>query len=131
MGPLAQVFRAFPEVRAVFLFDSHAEGRAGPESDLDLGVVLEEGVADPGTLRLRLLQALAEAGFDRVDLVLLNGADPVTRYEAVRPNQLLFAREGFDRGGYYSRVLREYLDLLPLLAHQRRALKRRLLGDSA
>lgn len=103
------MFRFFPEVEAVFLFGSRAEGRAGLESDLDLALVVREPT--PG-LKLRLLEALIRAGFDRVDLLFLNQADPVTRYEALRPKRMLFAREGFDRGGYYSRVLREYLTIL-------------------
>ena len=36
---IADVFGHFPEVLAVYLFGSVAEGRAGPHSDLDLAVV--------------------------------------------------------------------------------------------
>ena len=33
------VFRNYPGVRAVYLFGSHAEGSARPDSDLDLAIV--------------------------------------------------------------------------------------------
>jgi hypothetical protein len=61
-----------------------------------------------------------------VDLAILDGADVVLRFEAVRPNRLVYARKGFDHGAY-SRAVREYFDLLPILAIQGEALKRRLL----
>lgn len=122
---LAAVFEPFPEVEAAFLFGSEAEGRARPDSDLDVAVLV---AGEDGMLALRLLEALAAAGLDRVDLMVLNQADPVTRFEVVRANRLLFAREGFDRGGFYSRIVREYLDLLPVLEPQRQALRRRLGG---
>jgi len=122
---LTEVFRRFPEIEAVFLFGSTAEGTARAGSDLDLAIVPRRAF---GSRRLDLLAALAEAGFDAVDVVSLDTEDVVLRFEAVRPNRLVYARESFDRGGYYSRALREYLDFLPFLEVQRAAFKRRLAG---
>jgi predicted nucleotidyltransferase len=66
---------------AVYLFGSHAEGRAHRESDLDLGVLLRH--ADYPTARerfeggLRLHALLSPAGDGRpLDLVVLNDAPP-------------------------------------------------------
>ena len=123
---LRPVFTAYPEIDAVFLFGSHAEGRAGPESDLDLAVVGPRASLE--ARRIDLLADITRAGFDRVDLVLLDGADPALRFEAVRPNCLIYAKPDFDRGSYYSRVVREYFDFEPYLRIQREALKRRLGG---
>ncbi|MGH9892144.1 MAG: hypothetical protein ACREA0_09215 [bacterium] len=58
---------------------------------------------------------LAEV-FDDLDLAILDGADVVLRFETVRPNRLVYAREGFDHGAYDSRAVPEYFDLLPILA---------------
>jgi hypothetical protein len=125
---LTAVLDGFPEVEAAFLFGSVAEGRAGLDSDLDLGLVPAQG--DLRARRLDILTALAAAGFDRVDLLLLDDGAVVPRFEAVRLNQLVYARAGFDLGTYYSRALREYLDFLPYLARQRAALKARLTGGT-
>ena len=78
-----------------------------------------------------MLADLAAEGVDRVDLVLLEGADLVLQFEAVRQNRLIHARPGFDHGGYFSRTIREYFDLEPYLRVQRQALKRRLLHGKA
>lgn len=120
---LMDALGAFPEVEAAYLFGSAAEGRAGVESDLDLALVVSRPL---GTSRLDILTALAAEGLDNVDLVSLDTEDVVLRFEAVRLNRLVYAREGFDRGAFYSRVIREYLDLLPYLEAQRAAYKRRL-----
>jgi len=66
------------------------------------------------------MAALAAQGMDHVDLVFLHRADPVVRYEAARPNVLVYRAEAFDHGSYYSRVVRQYLDIQPVLQRQRR-----------
>ncbi len=129
MESLADVFRGYPDVEAVYLFGSQAEGSTHAESDLDLAVV-------PATRacreqRLDMLADLARAGFDQVDLVFLDGDDLVLAYEAVRPNRVVYQTEEFDRGAYYSRVIRLYLDFLPYLEIQRKAYKRRILNGQA
>ena len=46
-------------------------------------------------------------------------------------NQVVYQRPDFDRGSTYSLVVRQYLDFLPFLEVQRKALKERLLNDKA
>ncbi|MCB1752624.1 MAG: nucleotidyltransferase domain-containing protein [Gammaproteobacteria bacterium] len=121
---LHNVLRSFPEVEAAFLFGSVAEGRAREGSDIDLALVPADNLLKER--KLELLAAMTEAGLDNLDLVILDIEDPVLRYEAIRQNCLVYAREGFDRGGYYSRGMREYFDIEPILAVQREAYKKRL-----
>lgn len=126
---LEPVLPRFPDVAAAYLFGSFAEGRARTDSDVDLGLV-----GPPDALaeqRLDLLTELTRAGLDRIDLVLLDDADPALQFEAVRPNCVIYQREDFDRGAYFSRVAREYFDFEPYLRVQREALKRRLSRGSA
>ena len=114
---LTEVFRQFPEIRAVYVFGSAATGKRRLDSDLDLAVF-----ASDESFQMRKLDVLAELtrqGFDTIDLVFLNTADPITRYEAVRLNKLIYSTADFDRGSYYSKIVREYLDLLPYLDVQR------------
>ncbi|MFO8034722.1 MAG: nucleotidyltransferase domain-containing protein [Candidatus Bipolaricaulota bacterium] len=125
---LAEVFGRQPEVEAVYLFGSTAEGHASSGSDLDLAVLPARG----GSVdKLELLADLVEAGFSDVDLVVLDGRDLVLEYEAVRHNRLVYAVPEFDRGETYSRIVRRYLDFLPYLEIQRRAYKRRILDGQA
>ncbi len=127
---LEGVFAKYPEVLAVYLFGSHATGRARRDSDVDLAVV-STPLADARSRRLDILADLAHAGFDNVDLSFLDRGDVVLCHEAVRLNRVLFERPEFDRGAWYSRVVRMYLDFVPYLRTQRQALKERLLHGSA
>jgi predicted nucleotidyltransferase len=110
---LPEIFAAFPEARAVYLFGSYARGKANEHSDLDLAVFLKTGTAR--RIKLDLLTVLAGQGFCDVDLVLLNDASPLLRFEAVKYNRLIYRAVGFDAAGFYSRIIREYLDIEPFL----------------
>jgi predicted nucleotidyltransferase len=122
---IRNVLAHYPAVEAGYLFGSTALGEAGPRSDVDLALV---GPAEE--LRLDILADLTAAGLDRVDLVFLDEADTVLRFEALRPNCLIYRRPDFDHGSYFSRGIREYFDLEPYLRIQREALKRRLHGQA-
>ena len=93
---VAAAMQTFPEVKAVFLFGSMAEGRAKPESDVDLAVISD--APNIPTRRLDLLASLVKVGLDNVDLVFPDGRDVVLRYEAIRLNNLIYAHQDFDRG---------------------------------
>ena len=125
---LAGVFQRYPEIEAVYLFGSAAEGRLHAESDLDLAVLVRRGAPRPDPLSL--LTDLARHGFCRVDLVFLDTEDILLKFEAVRRNRIVYQREDFDRGEFFSRTVRQYLDFVPYLRVQREAYKRRLLGGS-
>ncbi len=122
---IAETIGQFAEVDAAFLFGSYARGTATPGSDIDLGLVSTS--AEIGLPKLSILAELTKEGIENIDLIDLSQSDPILRFEAVSPNKMLCARLGFDRGEYYSRVIREYLDLLPILRVQRAALKKRLI----
>ena len=126
---IRRVLTRYPFIEAAYLFGSHASGRAGPDSDVDLGLVGSK--ADFEACKLSILADLVAEGIDRVDLVSLEGADPTMRFEAVHPNCLVFARPAFDHGQYFSRALREYFDLEPYLRIQRAAYKQRVLDGQA
>jgi hypothetical protein len=124
-----RVLGRFQIVQAAYLFGSHAEGRSKPGSDVDLALV---GPRDQlQAHKLDILADLTAEGLDRVDLVLLDGADPALRFEAVHPNCLIHSQADFDHGSYFSRSLREYFDLEPYLHIQREAYKQRLLHGEA
>lgn len=122
-----EVFSGYPEIQAVYMFGSSVTGKKHRESDLDLAIVPSRTQAR--SHKLDILTDLARLGFDNVDLIFLDTDDIVLRYEAVRHNRLVYLSEDFDRGSFYSTVVRQYLDFLPFLEVQREAYKRRILND--
>ena len=128
LGALPDIFRRYDDVQAVYLFGSAASGSTTPDSDIDLAVVPHTGSCRDA--RLDMLADLVRAGFDDVDLVFLDTDDLVLTYEAVRQNRLVYQTEAFDRGAFYSKVVRMYLDFRPYLERQREAYKERILDGT-
>lgn len=123
---IGELLGRFPGVQAVYLFGSAADGTARAGSDLDLAVV--PGADHLRRQKLEMLTTLARAGYTDVDLVFLDERDAVLRFHAVRRNRPLFLTPGFDHPAYFSRALREYFDLEPLLRVQHQAYRERVLG---
>lgn len=123
---LPGIFAKYPEIQAVYLFGSTPAGRTHADSDLDLAVVLRPSMqAFP---KLDILADLARAGFCDVDLVSLATDDIVLKHEAVRQNRLVYQTDDFDRGAYFSRIVRQFLDFRPYLETQQRAYKQGVLN---
>lgn len=123
LGKLPEVFSRYPEIQAVYVFGSVASGKTHHGSDLDLAILSRSGSSPK---KLDLLAELARQGFCDVDLVFLDTEDIVLQYEAVHQNRLVYCTEEFDRGGFYSKIIRRYLDFQPYLRVQRDAYKQRL-----
>jgi uncharacterized protein len=85
------------------------------------------GAAAPARRLRALLADLVDVGFERVDLVNLDGDDPVLRFEAIGPNVLVYAAPGYDAAEAFVAALRQYDDTAPLRARYRKAYYERLL----
>ena len=74
---VACYFARKKEIHCVYLFGSFAAGNAKADSDLDLGVVLRETVAQSRYTGLRLDYSVSVEKISRKtpDILILNGAD--------------------------------------------------------
>ena len=79
-----------PEVSAAVLFGSRARGEARPDSDIDVGVLLESGFKSLLT-RGRIAALVSE--FGNVDVVDLDVAPTLLAHRALRDGRLLFCRD--------------------------------------
>lgn len=113
-----QAIAGDPRVLAVWGFGSQARGEAGAASDLDLAVLLDREIslADELRLRSRVTEALRR---DDVDLVVLNSAPPLLRYEVVAAGRRLFARDEEAADRFEERAMRECFDTAYLRQVQR------------
>jgi predicted nucleotidyltransferase len=124
---LPDIFKKYSGIQAVYLFGSVAVGKTHAESDLDLAIIPDD--ASLRSERLELLTELARRGFSNVDLVFLDTNNVVLKFEAIHQNHLLYCKNDFDAGNFFSLTLRQYFDFLPYLKTQREAYKRRVLHD--
>ncbi|HSS47407.1 MAG TPA: nucleotidyltransferase domain-containing protein [Thermoanaerobaculia bacterium] len=81
---------SLPAVRLAVLFGSTARGEAKPRSDVDLGLLLDP---DTGDVRCHVGAELGRAAGREVDLIFLNEAPPLLRFEISRDGVLLFEKE--------------------------------------
>jgi len=115
----------FPGVVAVYLFGSHAEGRAHRESDIDVGVLLRH-LAYPSAAmrfdeRVRLCAWLVGAlHANNVDLVVLNDAPPLLARRIVTHGQRAFCRDPEAAHTFVRDVQLRAADLEPFLRRARR-----------
>jgi predicted nucleotidyltransferase len=116
------------EVRFAYVFGSCSRGDAGPLSDIDVAVFLDSRI-EPFEFRLQLMETLARAlGTEHLDLVTLNDAPPVLRYEVIREG-LVVKENKAARVEFETRTLAEYLDTAHMRDVQRKYLKEQLGGS--
>lgn len=104
-GPVVVALRArFPNAMAIYAFGSQVQGTAGPQSDLDLAVLVA-GYADPLVL-WDMAAKLADIGGCPVDLLDLRAASTVMQYQVITTGQRLWS-VGLPAGLFEAYVLSE------------------------
>ena len=101
---VATLTAAFPQAFAVYAFGSQVHGTAGPQSDLDLAILVP-GYGDPVQL-WALAGKLADVVNRPVDLLDLRAASTVMQYQIITTGQRLW-HQGIDAGLFESYVLSE------------------------
>lgn len=112
-------------ISAIYLFGSQATEQSTPASDIDIALLYEPGhIPDlRSTLALRD-QLAAHLGRNRVDLVVLNRANPILKYQVFRHGKCLTSRNLRHQRRFLVRSMTEYADLKHMRAPIERALLR-------
>lgn len=108
---LRQTVASLPEVRLAVLFGSTARGKAGPRSDVDIGVLLD---SDTPESRSRVEYEIGRAVSGReVDVVFLKKASPLLRFEIAKDGVLLFQREDHLWTSFKEKAMVDWWDWAP------------------
>ena len=99
-----------PEVRLAVMFGSRARGKPRPGSDVDLGILLDPYSPE---LRFELEAELGRAAGLPVDMVLLDEAPPLLRFEMARGGILLHEREAGSWTDFKARAMIDWWDWAP------------------
>ena len=114
----------YPELKLVYLFGSRVDGRPGPQSDYDFGVLTDD-VEDVPALRARLAHQLGRVlETKRVDVVILNRAPIELGFAVIAQGRTIYQRDEATRVEYEAAVMGRYGDYLPVLRAQRRDIYR-------
>ena len=106
-----------PEVEAGYVFGSVVTGRARPDSDVDIAVLISDKAMRRGVLRyrLKLMADLMDVlGRSDVDLIVLNEAPPLLAHRVLSRGKLIFERSPNARVAFQVRTVNRYLDSQPM-----------------
>jgi hypothetical protein len=118
IATLANVLEQRPEVLEAYLFGSHAVGRAGPLSDVDVAVFLgplsgsEPPFGHAAGLATDLMAALPGLA---VDVVVLNQAPPLLYHRVLRDGVRILSCDLRATTTREGRALSRYCDFVPQL----------------
>ena len=125
---LAMLFESEKRVLVAYLFGSYARGLETPRSDVDIAVLLSEVPERPLEYYLYLERELAKVLEMDVDLVFLNEAPPLLKYQVIKYGRLLFSRDERVRVMFEAKSLCEYLDFSRVLRRYDECFMRRVLA---
>jgi len=118
LAGLTDCFARQPEIALVYLYGSHARGQSWTESDVDLGVLLDERLdrAQQRQLVARLRDDLAPRLAGRqVDVRELNSSPIAFLFQVIKHRRCIYARDEQERTRFEAAVIRQYLDFKPAL----------------
>ena len=102
--------RRHPAILLAVLFGSSARGVPSRNSDIDLGILLSEDGADE---RSGIEAALCRAAGRPVDLIFLEEAPPLLRFEVARDGKVLLERRPFLWADFKARAMIDWWDWAP------------------
>jgi uncharacterized protein len=114
---LLPIFKKFQEIKLVYFFGSQAEGLAGPISDYDFAVYLDEKSRDKiYDIRFKLMDEIGRSlKTDKIDVVILNTTEsPEIKYAIIKDGILLYEKEPF-KILVEPKILNEYFDFHEML----------------
>lgn len=111
LDKLSAFFKKRDDINLAYLFGSQATAKAGKISDIDIAILLK------GETKLNLdfkteitSELMSLLSVNKIDVVFLNNATPLMRYEVIKDGKVIFSDPDFDLTDYKISVIREYLD---------------------
>ncbi|MCX7796353.1 MAG: nucleotidyltransferase domain-containing protein [bacterium] len=116
------------DVALVYLFGSYILGTHNELSDIDLGVVLLKPYNGDYLSLFNFLYVIFSEVYPReeIDIVFLDKAPLNLRFEVVTTGKILYRVSKEFEYNYKERVMKEYIDMKPLLEEQNKTLLERI-----
>jgi hypothetical protein len=122
------IFADTPVILA-YLFGSQVEGRVRADSDVDVAVLLDEGLspAEQGRWQLELIGRLTDVWHtDQIDLIVLNRAPAFLQHQVIKARRRIYVRDEAERVRFEVQVMRNWFDWQPYYSELNRLWLRRV-----
>jgi predicted nucleotidyltransferase len=129
IATIRRVLASGPPLRLAVLFGSVARGRSRPSSDLDLAIWPVDSALSLAA-ELDLQSALETALARSVDLVRLDSASTLVRWEVARDGLAVHQAAPHEWPRFRARAASEYGDVRPALEEAARRYRLRLASES-
>lgn len=124
-------FKDREEVSAVYLFGSAATGSETAASDIDIAILLKHGVNPyKPDIQLKIMSDLELLLKKRIDVVLLNSADPILEHQIRKHSKILIDKNPKVRMTYELEARKRYFDFIYRHNNYMNILKNRILQAS-
>lgn len=103
-------------IELAYLFGSEARGKSRAGSDVDIAILLNTDFFAEGRLELRLkiAEKLNKLFGREIDVVILNTAGSLLKFQVVRDGKPLFERKKGAAKKFKLNAIKEYFDYLPM-----------------
>jgi len=113
---IRSVLASEKSIELAYLFGSEAKGMSRPGSDVDIAILLNtyffaEGRLD---LRLKIAEKLNKLFGREIDVVILNTAGSLLKFQVVRDGKPVFERKKGVEKKFRLNSVKEYFDYLPI-----------------
>ncbi|MFW6267152.1 MAG: type VII toxin-antitoxin system MntA family adenylyltransferase antitoxin [Halanaerobium sp.] len=119
----------FEEIELIILFGSRAREDHNFKSDLDLAFLLEPNFFEkinPIDFRIDLSSYFSELTGIKTDIVFLNTAKPLLKFQVLKYGTQIYVNDDFDYAAYFSKSLREHFDFKYFKEYHYQKMKERL-----
>ncbi len=103
----------FQDIELAILFGSRARENYNSKSDVDLAFLLKSNIFEKINvinLRIDLSNCFSELIGIETDIIILNSAKPLLKFQVLKYGKVLYVNDKFSYGAYFSKSLREYFD---------------------
>ncbi|MDR7871149.1 MAG: nucleotidyltransferase domain-containing protein [Tissierellaceae bacterium] len=99
----------YEDIIFAYIFGSYAQGKMRLNSDIDIAIYLSQKIDVDKYIDIKM--QLTEVCKTEVDLIILNDATPLLKYEIYKNNILLFTRDKDTETRYKVKTLFEFNDM--------------------
>lgn len=120
------------QISAAWLFGSVAKGTNGPNSDIDIAVLMTAGIASEQRfdLRLELMDRAEEICQEKVDVIDMESAPLYLQHQIRKTDYLVVEKDKSRRVQFDVKSRREYFDFKPVMDYRTKRLLENYAAES-